>query len=71
MVGSPSPNCIRYGWFWLPLDASNVCFGLLAPSPENLPGSAATGASLFYMLSHDHLGEYNITHIYNIYNLYT
>ena len=27
---------------------SNVFFcGLLAPSPENLPGSAATGASLF------------------------
>ena len=38
-VGNPSPNCIRYGWFWLPLDASNdsnVFFWVACPLPGKL-----------------------------------
>ena len=33
-VGNPSPNCIRYGWLWLPLDASNVFYLDCLPPPR-------------------------------------
>ena len=40
-----SPNCIRYGWFWLPFQC--VFLWVACPLPGKLARSAATGASLF------------------------